>query len=85
MLQQASKSTEATDGSVRLIDSNGRRFGKAMIIEGKVDWGHGGGSYPAAQLLRYYAAVVDANWDKTACQDDVYPTMGIEVFGNVLR
>ena len=56
-----------------------------MIMVGGVDWGHGGGSYPAAQLLQNYAAVVNADWDKVACQDDVYPIMGIGVFGNVLR
>jgi len=67
------------------LDSKGRSFGKALIIEGKVDWGYGGGSYPPAQLVRYYAALVNAHWDEAAVQLDVYPTLGMEIFGNVFR
>ncbi|KAL3161583.1 hypothetical protein ABBQ32_010444 [Trebouxia sp. C0010 RCD-2024] len=56
-----------------------------FIVEGKEDWGYGGGSNPVMQLAAYYAKVLEDNWDTSFVTDTLLPAVGVEVFGHGLR
>ena len=55
------------------------------MLEGKEDWGYGGGSNPAMQLAAYYARTLVTNWDTRFVTDTVFPAVAVEVFGHGLR
>ncbi len=56
-----------------------------FILEGKEDWGDGGGSDPVMQLAANYAKVLEHNWDTTFVTNTLLPAVGVEVFGHGLR
>ena len=49
------------------------------------DFGQGGGSNPTMQLIAYYSKIVSRLYDSAACQQTCFPTIGIELYGNVFR
>lgn len=77
-------STAVTDGSIRMVDSYGRLYAKALFTEGKVGWLEGE-SDPAAQLPSYYAKLLPSVWDTSVLDSSVFPALGIEVIGNGFR
>ena len=49
------------------------------------DFGQGGGSNPTMQLISYYSMIVSRLYESAACQQTYFPTIGIELYGNVFR
>ncbi|KAL3144614.1 hypothetical protein ABBQ32_004336 [Trebouxia sp. C0010 RCD-2024] len=74
-----------TDGSGRLQLAGRASKIHVFIVEGKEDWGYGGGSNPVMQLAAYYAKVLEDNWDTSFVTDTLLPAVGVEVFGHGLR
>lgn len=81
------ESTAENDGTVTVYKKgfSGLRLANILLIEGKEDWSKGGGSHPAAQLLNYYAKGVFSRRKGPFVQHTVYPSFGLEVFGNIIR
>lgn len=56
-----------------------------VIYHGQEDFGQGGGSNPMMQLLAYYSKIVSKEYTSAACQQTCFPSLGLELFGNVFR
>ena len=79
------ESQAETDVSGRLHLAGRASKIHVFIMEGKEDWGCGGGSNPVMQLAAYYAKVLEAKWDTSFVTNTVLPAVGVEVFGHGLR
>lgn len=79
------ESQAETDGSGRLQLAGRSSRVHVFILEGKEDWGYGGGSNPVMQLAAYYARVLEDNWDTSFVTSTLLPAVGVEVFGHGLR
>ena len=79
------ESQAETDGSGRLQLAGRASQFHAFIMEGKEDWGYGGGSNPVMQLAACYARVLEDNWDTSLVTNTLLPAVGVEVFGHGLR
>ncbi|KAL3158677.1 hypothetical protein ABBQ32_011419 [Trebouxia sp. C0010 RCD-2024] len=62
------ESQAETGGSGRLQLAGRASKIHVCIVEGKEDWGYGGGSNPVMQLAAYYAKVLEDNWERHLSQ-----------------
>ncbi len=75
-----------TSGTGKLRRSNGALSSISIIsLEGKLDWGLGGGSNPVMQLCAYYALELKNNWGSPVVAETLLPAVGLEIFGHGLR
>ena len=79
-------SSNATDGTGKLRTPEGR-VSKiyTLILEGKSDWGQGGGSNPVMQLCGFYAHYLRGLWKTSVVAETILPAVGVEVYGHGIR
>ena len=79
-------STDAIDGTGRLRTPQGT-VGKIsiLILEGKSDWGLGGGSNPVMQLCGFYNKYLKELWTSSAVAETILPAGGVEIYGHGIR
>ena len=79
-------STDATDGTGKLRTPKGNISEIAiLILEGKIDWGLGGGSNPVMQLCGFYAKYLKELWTSSAVTETILPAVGVEIYGHGIR
>ena len=79
-------STDATAGTGRLRTPEDE-LSKILILilEGKSDWGQGGGSNPVMQLCGFYAKHLKELWTSSAVAETILPAVGVEIYGHGIR
>lgn len=79
-------SSDATDGTGKLRNPKGKvsRI-YILILEGKIDWGLGGGSNPVMQLCGFYAQYLKGLWTSSAVAETILPAVGVEIYGHGIR
>ena len=55
------------------------------MLEGKSDWGQGGGGNPVMQLCGFYARYLYELRFSSAVVETILPAVGVEVFGHGIR
>jgi len=78
-------STSTNDGCLRQDTRTGELLTHSLIIEVKEGVGHGGGSDPMMQMIRYYGFLVKRLSETRVVPETCYPVFGLEVIGNMFR
>ena len=85
MLKFSSDETDGT-GKLRTLEVKASKI-SILILEGKSDWGQGGGSNPVMQLYGFYAKYLGSRqlWTSSAVAETILPVVGVEIYGHGLR